>query len=336
MFCNKYAPKNVDEAFFNKNEITKIINMSKDEAIPHIIFYGPEGCGKKTCIQFFLESLYGPKIHKLLPVPYTFNGSSNVSQTIEVMQSEYHIIIEPNSVNSDKYLVQEVIKEYAKRTSVVKENRSFKTILINNIDNMSYYAQTSLRRTLEQYSSKCRFIMWSRTLCRVIPPLLSRCYCFSIKSPSNRQLSEYMLRVAHQENIKLRFEDTVKILYKSDGNIKNILWLLEFTKLGINYNTTYDIILNKIWQSILNPDIFSLEQIRPDIYNIIITNINGNKIIKDLLNKIIASPEVTFDQAVQITNIAAKAEFNFIRGRHEIMHIEPFISGVKSVLFCDK
>jgi replication factor C subunit 3/5 len=333
MFCNKYIPRTLNDIFFNKKEINKVIEMSKDDEIPHMIFYGPEGCGKKTCIRFFLESLYGPTINKLTSVPYTFNGSSNTTQTIQVMQSNYHIIIEPNSVNSDKYLVQEVIKEYAKRTNIIKSNKSFKTIFINNIDNMSYFAQTSLRRTIEQYSEQCRFIMWSRSLSRVINPLLSRCHCFPIKSPSDKKLMKYMLKVSNLENIKLSFSSINDVLTRANGNIKTVLWLLEFTKLEISYDTTYNNILKKIYHNIFNPDFSSLEVIRADIYIIMITNITGNKIIRDLLNLVIANPDLSSAQVMKIVKIASKAEYNFIRGRHEIMHIEPFINGVKETIF---
>lgn len=336
MFCNKYSPKTIESAYFNKDEINKVIRMTKDDAIPHIIFYGPEGSGKKTCINFFLKSLYGDKVTKLVSVPYTFTTSSNTAQTIDVMQSDFHIVIEPSSVNSDKHLVQNVIKEYAKRTSIVKSNKIFRTIYINNIDSMSYYAQTSLRRTLEQYSNRCRFVMWSRTLCKVIPPLLSRCYCFAIKSPSRKQMLGYILDIANKENIDLSLKNIVQILNKADGNIKLSLWLLEYTKLGISYNTTYDTMLHKICENIFDPRLSSLIEIRQDIYTIIITNINGNKIVKDILDKIIIRPELDISQVIKIVDIASKLEFNFTRGRHEIMHIEPFINGIKGVIFgCD-
>ena len=54
-FIDKYAPKSIEDAYFHKDELNKLKIMSKDESIPHIIFYGPEGSGKKTTINMFLE-----------------------------------------------------------------------------------------------------------------------------------------------------------------------------------------------------------------------------------------------------------------------------------------
>lgn len=334
MFCNKYVPKSPEESFFNQDEINKIINMSKDDAIPHLIVYGPEGSGKKTCINFFLESLYGPNIHKLVTVPYSFIGSGNITQTVEVLQSDYHIIIEPNSVNSDRYLIQEVVKEYAKRVpiGIIAAKKTFKTIFINNIDNMSYYAQTSLRRTIELYSHCCRFIMWSRSLSKVITPLLSRCYCFRIKAPTDRLLMEYIFDISIKENINLKLDDISRILYKANGNIKISLWLLELKYHSLNLNTTYDNVIKSICDNIFSDDINSLNVIRASIYNIMITNINCTKIIKDLLNKLITSNKIALKQIINITKIASNMEYNLISGRHEIFHLESFINSVKNIL----
>jgi replication factor C subunit 3/5 len=51
---DKYRPMTKETIFFHKELIELLECMSKDEAIPHIIFYGPDGSGKKTTIRFFL------------------------------------------------------------------------------------------------------------------------------------------------------------------------------------------------------------------------------------------------------------------------------------------
>lgn len=335
MLCAKYNPNNIDEVKFNKNSIQKVLNMSNDMSIPHMIFFGPEGCGKKTIIKLFLEKLYGPKINNLKSVDYSFTGSSNIIQKIKIMQSDYHIIIEPNNINSDKYLVQDVIKEYTKRKNIIKSSVQFRTIYINNIDNMSYYAQTSLRRTIEKYSDSYRFIMWSRSLSKIIPPLLSRCYCFPVPSPSNKEIIKYIMEISIKENIHFDLDKLCKIINISNNNIKKILWLLELTSLDISYETSYDETISELVDLIFKNNIESFMQIRKKVYAVMITNIIGNKIIKDLMNNIIVKKELSNNQIIQIVKLASKADYRFIKGRHNIMHIEIFISGIKKIIFCE-
>lgn len=227
MFINKYAPKDSKSAIFHKDILEKLKIMSEDESVPHIIFYGPHGSGKKTLINLFLEMIYNEQVHKTNTAIYNVSGSGNTVTEVPIKQSNYHIVIEPNNNNFDRYLIQDVVKEYAKRVplGVFQKNRIFKTVLINNIDNMSYYAQTSLRRTMEIYSGTCRFIMWSRSLSQVIDPLRSRCYCFKVRSPTDGELLELLLKVSFKENIKLSLTQYDNILYKSGGDIKKLYGL---------------------------------------------------------------------------------------------------------------
>ena len=139
LFIDKYNPQKKENVCFHKELLDKLVYMSKDNSIPHIIFHGPEGSGKKTIIRLFLEMLYGENINKTSVTTYNVNGSGNSTIQVSINKSNFHIIIEPNNNNFDRYLVQEVVKEYAKKIpfNVFKTKKKFKVVLINNVANMS-------------------------------------------------------------------------------------------------------------------------------------------------------------------------------------------------------
>lgn len=337
-FVDKYSPTNSDDALFHKKELDILKKMSMDESIPHIIFYGPEGSGKKTLIKLFLEMLYDSQVHTLVDSIYKVTGSGNSSTEVVIKQSNYHIVIEPNNNNFDRYLIQDVVKEYAKKVplGIFTSKKSFKTVLINNVDNLSYYAQTSLRRTMEKYSNTCRFIMWCRSLSKVIDPLKSRCYCFRINSPSDDEMFELLIRISNKENIKLTLKDCDRIITKSNGNIKKLLWMLQLKQIGGSYLTTYDITINKIVNNIITLDLKNIIVIRDYIYNIMTTNIPGTQIIKDMVHILLKDKTISFECKANIVEIAARTEHNLIRGRREIIHLEAFVTGVMEELFNKK
>src|SRR3989338_10249134 len=113
-FIDKYRPNNIGTIFFHKELFELLQNMSKDPAIPHIIFYGAHGTGKKTIINLFLEMLFDNTVHKIKSVNYNIIGSGNKSNPEEIKQSNYHIVIDPKNNNSDRYLIHDIVKEYAK------------------------------------------------------------------------------------------------------------------------------------------------------------------------------------------------------------------------------
>ena len=136
----------------------------------HLIVYGPSGCGKEYLVDKLLEKIYGKVGCELKEVEYTVSGYSNTKTKIMIKQSKHHIIIEPNSNGFDKYLIQEIIQDYAKSEllNILKNMKLFKVVVINKIDNLSYYAQASLRRTMEKYSTTCKFILLSDQLSKII------------------------------------------------------------------------------------------------------------------------------------------------------------------------
>lgn len=327
---SKYTPKKLDDFIFHKDKINLLKEMSKDDSIPHMIFCGPNGSGKRTIINCFMEMIYDKEVNKISQLVYKIPGSANNITEVTIRQSNYHIIIEPNNNNFDKYLIQEVVKEYAKKISlqVFTSNKTFKTVLINNIDNLSYYAQTSLRRTMEIYSGTCRFIMICNSLSRVISPIRSRCYNFKVNSPSDDNIFELLLNVSHKEKIPVGLSDYQQIIKLADGNAKKALWMLQLKQFDQDYKISYDYALDNIILKLLSKKPSACLTIRNTIYDIMITNIDGTTIIKDITNRLMESDQISDQQKIKIVKLSCHYERNLIKGRHEIMHLDPFISGI--------
>ena len=144
--------------------------------------YGPPGGGKGHLVNMLLEKIYDKSVNNIKEVEYTVVGYGNSKTKVDIKQSNYHIIVEPNNNGFDKYLIQEIVKEYARRQmlNIFRTKKKFKVVLVDTVDNLSYYAQASLRRTMEKYVNNCKFILLSHQLSNVIEPLRSRCLCIRI------------------------------------------------------------------------------------------------------------------------------------------------------------
>jgi len=333
-FIHKYSPKTCHDIEFNKEEIRKIDIMCKDPAFPNMIVYGPPGSGKKTIINFILKKLYGDSVDNLKETTYAIpNGNSTSKLTFK--QSNYHIVIEPKNNAFDRHLIQGVTKEYAKRNpiSIIAHNKPFKVIIIDNVDNLSYYAQTSLRRTMERYSGVCRFIMCCRNLSKVIDPLRSRCQLFRIKKPPNHDVIRIILDVANQEGISIDFEKCSNIIEKSGGNVKKVLWSLQMLKYGDSIETKYDKSIDKLVDNILSYDIQRIGLIKKITISLLKNDIGGSKIIEDVVDRIIDSNEVSNKCKLDIMFLGAKYEHRVSTKQKCNLHLEAFFIGaVKAIV----
>jgi replication factor C subunit 3/5 len=331
---DEYRPKNINEIFFHKELYNLLKIMCTDNSIPHLILYGAEGSGKKTLINIFLEMLFDESVHKLRDTTYKVTGSGNKSTEEVIKQSNYHIVIEPKNNNSDRYLIHDIVKEYAKRQSlgIFKTNRNFKLVLINNLDNVSYYAQTALRRTMEQYNDKCRFIMWCKSLSKVIKPLQSRCICLSVPCPSDTELFKYLMKVSFLEHIPLTLDESYNIISNANGNIKRVMWELQFMQFGYSIRTSYDETIDEIVKLIISGKIEDFKYIRMFFHKLTITNIDGITILRDVIDKLCITDKLSDDVKQQIVYIGSRTDYKMIKGRREIIQFDDFVMSVLDLL----
>jgi replication factor C subunit 3/5 len=330
---DKYRPKVIDDFIFNRNVVEQLLFLSRDNSIPHIIIYGPVGAGKKSLVRFFLEALYDSSINRTDKTTYVVTGSSNTPTEIQIPQSDYHIVIDPTNTNFDKYIIQDVVTQYAiyRPLNFFQTKKVFKTILINNIDNLSYHAQASLRRTMELYAESCRFIMICNNLSKILDPLKSRCVVLRVPLPTNDDILKTIININQSESsLNMDMKKLHEIVKNSNRSIKKAIWLLENSKQNIKSEICLDEVIDNIIETILKSDehnlIAQINKIRDKNYNILITNIKGSHIICMILDKLLES--ITDDRIkVNIIKLAANAEFNLIHGRREIMHLDYFIIG---------
>jgi len=340
-FVDKYAPKTYEQMFFHKDKLEELKMISAKDDLPHILVYGPPESGKKTLIQRFLELIYDKTINNLKTVDFNVvNSGTNNKSIIQLKQSNYHIIFDPNNNNSDKHTLRDVIKTYARvrPLEIYSVKKQFKVVLINNADMLSLSAQNALRRMMEIYSRTCKFVLWCTKISSIQDPIRSRCSLIRIPSPSNEQIYERLKFIAAKESIKISKSQYDEILKRSDGKIKKSIWLLQMHSMNItDSNTSYEKVIDQVIGLFFSRDIRSIPIIREILYNIMVTNITGKQIITDILNTLICGEKkLSDDQIMELIKIAEECEHPLsIMARRKIMHLERYVLKTFKVLNSD-
>jgi replication factor C subunit 3/5 len=315
----------------------------------HLIVYGSINSNKENIVNLLLQKIYGTHNIECKDIEYTINGYGNTKTKVNIKQSKYHLIIEPNSNGFDKYLIQEIIQDYAKTEllNILKYKKLFKVVVINKIDNLSYYAQTSLRRTMEKYSDLCKFIFICDQLSKIIEPLRSRCLLIRSSLASEVQILDSILKISEKEKIDLPMVDYAHIIENSENKINTAIWLLELKKMGIPYNNRWDNLINEIVYLLLDEKNYenynfykAIKYIRELFYNLFITNIPTQTIIRNIMIKILENINGISKQEEQTSDISQSNELklkNHIieitsifeqrlsQGTRHIIHFEAFI-----------
>lgn len=130
----------------------RLYNYYVNKKIPHILFYGEHGCGKKTLVEDFIYLIYGGDKQK-------------------IKQNTYYSIC---SHSKGIKHIRENLKEYSRSNVRQEKNIYFKTIVLYNFENLSSDGQSALRRVIESYSNTTRFFLVLQNKEKILQPILSR------------------------------------------------------------------------------------------------------------------------------------------------------------------
>ena len=360
---DRCAPKTVNDVFFHKEIYERLKVMSRD-SIPHIIFHGEPGSGKKTMVNIFLDMIYKGESRITSSNKYKIPGSGSKIKEEIIEGSRHHIVIKPTGTNFDRYLVHNVVKSYAGSRSIESKSASnnsskFRVILISNLDKLSHSAQNSLRRMIEVNSNNCRFIMWANNLSNVIGPLKSRGFCVRVPRPSDSELFGYLSIVAVKEGrLDIPLNTMRSIVEYSENDIRKALWCLESIMLGYPYKTQYDDSIKNIVDLICKCEVKYVDDyveqksgygsyytnsadekesgIRDRLFNLMITNYNTADILKSIMTELIQRDDITEQSKMSIIMQTSKTEYDMTRARREIIHFDAYVSAVMNIIHSQK
>lgn len=188
----------------------KLYNFYKLRKIPHILFYGENGCGKKTLVMDFIHLIYD-------------NNKEKIKQNTMFSNCSHSKGIKH---------IRENLKEYSRSNVRNEENIYFKTIILYNFENLSVDGQSALRRVIEAYSQTTRFFLILQNKQRILQPILSRFSHIYIPLPIINNiptnLHQYNLEQIFGTNINIVKENNIKEYFNiSPINHKEILTLCE-------------------------------------------------------------------------------------------------------------
>lgn len=201
IWAEKYRPELLKDLVGQDNIKHRLQEFVNKKSMPHLLFAGPAGIGKTTAALCIANELFGN------------NWKSN--------------FLELNS--SDERGIDTVrtkVKEFAR---TVPLNGLFKIICLDEADALTKDAQHALRRTMENYSATCRFILACNYSSKIIPPIQSRCAVFRFSTLKEEEMIEAIKNIVKKEGIQIE-DDAYKTLFEvSEGDMRKATNILQLT-----------------------------------------------------------------------------------------------------------
>ena len=197
MFHTKYRPNSFDEVVGHKEIIDSIKGFFNKKEVPHaILLAGETGVGKTSIARIIAKELNG-EITEI-----------NVANTTGI----------------------EFVRELDRTSRVSPLIGSNKVFILDEVQQLSKEAQNCILKLLEDSPSYSYFILCTTDSQKLIKTVKDRCSTFLLKSLSDKDIKSLLIRVFHNENIKLNSDIFDLIVYKAEGCPRKALVMLDQVK----------------------------------------------------------------------------------------------------------
>jgi len=306
IWTEKYRPIIFSELVGQEDIIKKVQSLTNSLNIPHLLLAGPAGTGKSTLALIIVKELFGKNWHE---------------NYLELNASD------ERGIN----VVREKVKNFARTKSL--GDVPFKIIFLDEADALTPEAQQALRRTMENYSATCRFILSCNYSSKIIDPIQSRCAIFRFKLLEKKDIEKVLDKIAEGEKLSITPEAKELLYEGSEGDCRRAINLLQSTA-SISPSITTELVSTVI-SSAKPKDIrvvldYALsgdfQKSREKLLDVMLKeSVSGQDVIKAIQKEVWNLP-VEPDLKVKLTEKTGETEFRIVEGSDPFIQLQSLLA----------
>ncbi len=306
IWTEKYRPKSFTEIKGQSEIIKKVKAFVEQRNMPHVMFSGPAGVGKTTLALIICRQLFKDEWRANL---LELNASDE--RGIDVVRNK--------------------VKDFA-RTKAIGDV-PFKIIYLDECDALTKDAQQALRRTMENYTQTCRFILSCNYSSKIIDPIQSRCAIFRFKPLEKKDILKIVDKISESEGLKVDDKAKEALFTVSDGDCRRAENILQSCA-AMDKNVTEETVFSMA--SVAKPKEIKglLElalknkfvQARNSLLDVMLNyGLSGLDVIKQI-QKEIWDLEIDDRKKVELIDKCGEIEFRMTEGSDEFLQLEALLA----------
>ena len=306
LWTEKYRPKSFSEVKGQRDVVKRVIAFVKLKNMPHQLYAGPAGVGKSSLALVVAKQLF---------------GESWRENFLELNASDERGID----------IVRNKVKDFARTKAL--GNVPFKIIFLDECDALTKEAQQALRRTMENYTATCRFILSCNYSSKIIDPIQSRCAIFRFKQLGDEELGSIIDAIAKKERLIFSKEVKMAFISVSEGDCRRLENIMQSATAMSN-----KIVVNDVYSlaSIAKPkELLSVLNLaasnnfitsRNQLLDIMLKyGLSGLDLIKQI-QKEIWGLKIDDKNKLEIIDKCGEIEFRMVEGSDEFIQLESLLA----------
>jgi len=306
LWTEKYRPETFAEVKGQKDIVKRIKAFVESKNMPHVLFAGPAGIGKTTLSLVIVKQLY---------------GDSWRENFLELNASDERGID----------VVRVKVKEFARTKAI--GNVPFKIIYLDECDALTREAQQALRRTMENYTQTCRFILSCNYSSKIIEPIQSRCAVFRFKPLDKSELYEIIENISEREKLKLDEKAKEALVTVSEGDcrkLENIMQACAVMSTKLTEEIVFEVASYARPKEVLDVLELTLKQDFPKAKSKLLDTMlnygqSGIDIVKQV-QKEIWLLKIDAHKKLEMIKECGEAEFRMVEGSDEYIQLESLLA----------
>ena len=306
IWTERYRPKNFEEIVGQEDIVKRVHSLTNALNIPHLLFAGPAGVGKSTLALIVVKELF---------------GDSWRDNYLELNASDERGID----------VVRQKVKDFARTKAIA--DVPFKVIFLDEADALTNEAQNALRRTMENYTGNCRFILSCNYSSKIIDPIQSRCAVFRFRLLEKKDVHKIVKRISEREDLQIDDSAVESLFELSEGDCRRVINLLQTTSSISNVITSdlVDIIVPSakpsdvrvVLEYALSGDFRNAKEKLLDV--MLKESVSGSDVIK-AIQKEIWNLSVDPELKVKLTERTGEIEFRLTEGSDEFVQLQSLLA----------
>lgn len=315
IWTEKYRPSRFEEIKGQEEIVTKVKAFVEQKNMPHLLFSGPAGVGKTTLALVIAKELFKDTWRQNM---LELNASDE--RGIDIVRNK--------------------VKDFARTKAI--GNVPFKIIYLDEADALTKEAQQALRRTMENFTRTCRFILSCNYSSKIIDPIQSRCAVFRFKPLGEKEMEEIIYKIAKEERGEIQqavMKEIKEVLISvSEGDCRkltNIMQSCFAIKPKGEYITVDDVytmasvakpkeVKEVLELALKNKFIESRERLLDLMLEY---GLSGLDVVKQI-QKEIWNLEIEDKKKVELVEKCGELEFRMTEGSDEFIQLESFLASV--------